>query len=178
MKIRFNSWPGDDTAYLTAIGGSGTAESSYPVSSIHGFVHEIEASGLTGLWYLGVGDPSGITNSYEVLNINGAETIIDRSNPNSITDEILDVVNVIQSGGGATGAGAIKEVITISDGSNPIEDVEIWITDDIEGINIIAGTSYTNANGQATFFLDPGTYYVWSHKNGYNFTNPSTITVS
>ena len=24
------------------------------------------------------------------------------------------------------------------------------------------------------FYLDPGTYYVWAAKAGYNFTNPDT----
>ena len=70
------------------------------------------------------------------------------------------------------------DVVVINDGQgNPISDVFCWISTDSSGANIVA-TARTDAFGQAPFFLDPGSYYIWKRKNGYNFTNPQSITVS
>ena len=35
-----------------------------------------------------------------------------------------------------------------------------------------------NGNGQVTFYLNAGTYYVWRHKAGWNFSNPDTEIIS
>lgn len=81
--------------------------------------------------------------------------------------------------GGAVGPGALSCTWTQKDDDeNPMDNVQIWITTDEAGINVIAGTLLTNALGQATFMLDPGTYYVWRERAGYNFTNPQEWTVS
>lgn len=81
--------------------------------------------------------------------------------------------------GGLAGSGAISFPITVQDeDSNPIDGVEVWVTTDSAGTNVVAGTLSTDALGLATFMLDAGTYYVWRQKSGYNFTNPVTITVS
>jgi len=76
------------------------------------------------------------------------------------------------------GAGATSTVITITDGTNPLDGVEVWVTSDSAGSNIIAGVLSTDTNGQVTFMLDAGTVYVWSQLAGYNFTNPQTLVVS
>ncbi len=56
------------------------------------------------------------------------------------------------------GIGAIAYTVTVNDGSsNPIDGVEVWITTDVAGVDIIAGTLTTDANGQVTFMLDAGT---------------------
>ena len=60
----------------------------------------------------------------------------------------------------------------------PMDSVRIWISHDLAGSEIIAGTLKTNANGEVTFMLDAGTYYVWRSKRGYAFTNPQTWSVS
>ena len=64
------------------------------------------------------------------------------------------------------------------DGNNPMDNVQVWITTDEAGSNVIAGILLTDASGEATFMLDAGTYYVWRERAGYNFTNPQTWTVS
>ena len=64
------------------------------------------------------------------------------------------------------------------DDENPMDNVQIWISTDEAGVNVIAGTLLTDAQGQATFMLDEGTYYVWREKGGYNFTNPQEWGVS
>lgn len=81
--------------------------------------------------------------------------------------------------GVTTGAGGIETVITIEDsGAIPIQGVEVWITTDALGLNVVAGTAVTNTFGIVTFYLDAGTYYIWKLKPEYSFTNPATIVVS
>ena len=79
----------------------------------------------------------------------------------------------------AIGSGLLSCTWTQKDGSgNPMDNVQIWITTDEAGSNVVAGALYTNTSGEATFMLDAGTYYVWREKGGYNFTNPQSWTVS
>ena len=81
--------------------------------------------------------------------------------------------------------GAIEFTYTVTDSVTtfPIEGVEVWITTDLVGNNVIWNGS-TNALGIAQDdngdlpFLDAGTYYFWSQKTGYVFANPDTETVS
>ena len=82
-----------------------------------------------------------------------------------------------QAPSGAAGAGSEEKTYTVLDGdANPIDGVEVWVTTDEEGTNVIAwGT--TDASGEVVFHLDVGTYYFWSRKSGYNFTNPDLETV-
>jgi hypothetical protein len=77
------------------------------------------------------------------------------------------------------GPGSIAWCITVEDGlAQPISGAEIWVSTDIAGLNVIAGTLTTDDFGQVTFMLDAGSYYVWKDHPGFNFTNPELITVS
>jgi hypothetical protein len=81
---------------------------------------------------------------------------------------------------GAVGTGDIEWVYTVTDSETPfapIADVEVWVTTDLVGDNVIY-SSTTNALGQVTFYLAAGTYYVWRQKAGYVFVNPDTEVVS
>ena len=79
----------------------------------------------------------------------------------------------------SAGAGALSCTWTQKDDDeNPMDNVQIWVTTDEAGVNVIAGTLLTNAHGKAIFMLDEGTYYVWREKGGKNFTNPQTWSVS
>ena len=83
------------------------------------------------------------------------------------------------TGGGSGGSGSIEKTITVCDNSsNPLDGVAVWVSTDIAGTNVVAGTSYTDAFGNVTFMLDAGTYYGWQQLAGYNFTNPTSFTVS
>lgn len=75
------------------------------------------------------------------------------------------------------GAGSISWTITVDDGSNPLDGVDVWITTDASGNNLVA-RGLTNALGQVTFMLDAGTYYAWKQLAGYTFTNPQSFEVS
>ena len=79
-----------------------------------------------------------------------------------------------------TASGSISYPVTVtqSDGVTPIEGVQVWITTDLAGTNVIAGSLYTSSMGIATFVLDAGSYYLWRQISGWNFSNPQAITVS
>ena len=83
----------------------------------------------------------------------------------------------VSSAGG--GAGGISWTYTITDSISglPIADVDVWVSTDLSGANIIA-SGKTNQYGVATFMLDAGTVYVWRQKTGVNFVNPDTEVVS
>ena len=87
--------------------------------------------------------------------------------------------NYLTMTGSALGSGGLSCTWTQKDaGGAPMDNVGMWISTDEANTNVIAGTLYTNANGEVIFMLDAGSYYVWREKGGYNFTNPQTWSVS
>ncbi len=90
-------------------------------------------------------------------------------------DDQLDAILAAASLGGA---GSVAYSVTVTDGSNPLDGAEVWVTTDSAGTNVVAGTLSTDAMGMVTFHLDPGTYYVFVAHSGYNGDNPLAITVT
>lgn len=87
-----------------------------------------------------------------------------------------DIVQVVAA---SSGNGAVAFTYTVTDSVTllPIDGVQVVVTTDAAGQNIAAqGT--TDAFGDVVFFLDAGTYYFWSSKTGYAFTNPDSEVVS
>jgi len=77
-----------------------------------------------------------------------------------------------------TGTGNTKKTYTVKDGDgNPMDGVDVWVTTDLTGTSIVA-SGVTNIQGSVEFWLNVGTYYMWSQKAGYNFTNPDVEVVS
>jgi len=81
------------------------------------------------------------------------------------------------------GAIAFTYIVTNSVGGAPIEGVQVWITTDIAGSNVIwngesdaAGVARDD-NGVLPF-LDAGVYQFWSQKSSFIFSNPDQETVS
>ena len=75
------------------------------------------------------------------------------------------------------GSGAVLETVTVTVSGLPRDGVEVWVTTDEAGLNLVAN-GVTDALGEVDFMLDPGTYYVWKQLAGVNFTNPQTTVVS
>lgn len=81
-------------------------------------------------------------------------------------------------------AGAVSYTYTVNDTVtfNPIPGVEVWITTDVAGNNVV-WNGYTDTFGIARDesgalpLLDPGTYQFWNKKPGYSFANPDVETV-
>jgi hypothetical protein len=105
-----------------------------------------------------------------------AETFVP-TNPLLDDDSRLDNLDAKISTRATLTAGSISWTRAVDDGTNPLDGVDVWITTDEAGENIVA-RSYTDASGQVTFMLDAGDYYLWKQLGGYTFTNPEEITVS
>lgn len=130
---------------------------------------EVDATLAPGLYRLDLPDAacaSGVPFVVASIKFSGviAESVLVRLDPNL----------------SSTGAGAVSTTITVksSVGGTPIQGAEVWVTTDSVGTNVIAGTLTTNNFGQVTFFLDPGTYYVWIAAPDYTEPNPTTIVVT
>ena len=134
------------------------------------------------LWDTGGGSPVYASEEYNTGGL--GDSIAD-----AIWDELQSGHTVVGSFGeyldakissvGTIGTGTLICTWTQKDDEgNPMDNVQVWITTDEAGSNVIAGSLITDANGEATFMLDAGSYYVWREKGGFNFTNPQTWTVS
>ena len=86
--------------------------------------------------------------------------------------------NALTGGGTPIGSGAISHTVTVNVGGNPADGVEVWVSTDSSGNNVVAGTLVTDAFGNATFMLDAGSYYLWAQRAGTNFNNPAPFSVS
>ena len=73
---------------------------------------------------------------------------------------------------GGAGSGSISWLYNSPDGVTdtstglPLAQVKVFVTTDVEGLNRIA-SGFTDAFGHVTFLLDPGTYYFWKQRAGY-----------
>lgn len=82
--------------------------------------------------------------------------------------------------GSLAGSGAIQVTVNVINQSTglPLQGARVWISTDIGGQNVVAGTLNTDAFGNAVFFLNPGTYYTWVSDPGYSGANPTVLVVS
>jgi hypothetical protein len=73
------------------------------------------------------------------------------------------------------GPGAAPYEIIINDpDGNPLDGVNVWITTDLAGANIIFN-GFTDTFGKVTPMLDAGDYFAWKQLAGYTFTNPQAF---
>lgn len=91
-------------------------------------------------------------------------------------DAHLDTL--IAAGGGA-GAGTGTYTDTVTDGTNPLDGVRVQLSTDSAKTNPVY-QAYTNALGVFLMHPDPGAYYVWFEKAGYDFSavNGTGVTVT
>lgn len=123
-------------------------------SGHYGFSASIPDS-LRGYGYIYYsGSPTSITSTFAV---NPEEGEYINQSVSSITSSI-------------SGAGAISNTVTVNIGGNPIAGVKVWITTDQAGTNVVAGSLTTDVNGQVTFYLDEGTYWVHMYKPEYQWS--------
>lgn len=101
----------------------------------------------------GTGDP--VTDSLEAIRDRG------------------DLAWISGSGSGGAGTGARTIVITVDDGTDPLQNATIRIT---EGASTF--TASTDVDGNATFNLDDLTYTVAITKSGHSFAGDSLVVVA
>ena len=152
---------------------------AFPIKSVDTGITQIARTGADGDTLKDLSDEiagvssSGLSLTDSVSNGQTADTV------GKALENLIEYLDSAISGvGGATGSGAESCTFTITIGGVPVDNVACWITTDIGGTNVVAGTSRTNASGQVTFMLDDGTYYWWKELGGKDFTNPESFTVS
>jgi hypothetical protein len=138
----------EDMAAHTAVGSAGEALVAVPEGAAVPTAEDVAAAVLAAI-------------------VTGAVTV----------EDVLALLYGAQASGGS-GGGAISFTATINVDGQPADGVEVWISTNLEGTNVIAGTLVTDAFGVAVFMLDAGTYFLWKQKSGCNFTNPEEIVVS
>lgn len=78
----------------------------------------------------------------------------------------------------AVGAGSSSKTVTITASSGaPIPNAVVFVSSDNRNVNVVAGPAVTDDLGQATFLLNPGTYYAWAHRANVNVVNPKMFSV-
>lgn len=92
-------------------------------------------------------------------------------------DQVAVLDAIAGEAGSAVGPGSIRKEITITSLGVPVDGAAVWVTMDVSGLNVIAGTLTTDTFGNVEFMLDAGTYYVWAQRAGVNFPNPSIVSV-
>lgn len=131
-----------------------------------GFI-EISQANARGLYRLDVPN--------NVLASGVPHTVINLSFDNAFDDGALVLLRTTESN---VGPGATAEVVTVTrPDTTPIQGAQVWVTTDLDGSNTIAGALTTDVFGKATFFLDPGSYFLWVQAPDFTGTNPSTLTV-
>lgn len=155
--------------------GVGTAPSVAPVATIVNSANTVlvnaqattALSNLPGVYLYSYSGTDGL----DLIGLfHTDDATVDQQDVYSYTPDILYHVQTL-------GAGSVSTPITINDGVNPLDGVDVWATTDISGSNVVARGS-TDALGLVTFMLDPGTYYIWKTLARYSFTNPSTLVVT
>lgn len=155
---------GNYTVYATRqLAGAGAAY------EYQGRATAFVASGVTSVAFTSLIVPVSNTDVVKVYLVGLAA---DTTTPD-VTCEFWDMLGDVQTLGG----GSTTTPITINDGVNPLDGVDVWASTDSGGNNVVA-RGYTNASGLVTFYLDPATYYIFKTLAGYTFTNPSTLVVT
>jgi hypothetical protein len=93
-----------------------------------------------------------------------------------IPDFLTQYIDVAISSRCTLGSGSMSWPIVITVNAVPTQGVDVWVTTDIAGLNVIASGT-TDLAGTVTFLLDPGNYFCWKQKTGDAFTNPEAFTV-
>jgi hypothetical protein len=102
----------------------------------------------------------------------GSGTFLETSDSLEAIRDRGDAAWVTGAGGGGTGSGAYTVTVTVDDGTNPLQNASVRLT---EGVTDLVGT--TDANGEVVFGVDAATWAVAITKDGYQFT-PTTLAVS
>jgi len=83
-----------------------------------------------------------------------------------VSDLISEVVNLKEKLTTITGPGMKARVARVIIGGVPQQGIECWVASDARGDNVIASPVVTNSNGEGTFYLDPGEYWLfWRGRN-------------
>jgi hypothetical protein len=156
--------------WLTATGFATVNADNASISLILADTNELQ--GNQGDWSTATG--------FATVNADNSSISAIKAKTDSLVFTIANQVdaNAVTGGGQPIGSGAISHTITVNIDGNPAPAVDVWVTTDAAGANVVAGTLVTDNAGQVTFQLDAGSYYLWCQRSGVNFNNPTSFTVS
>jgi hypothetical protein len=176
--------PIGDAIGLKLVGDS----NGYWLDNVHVVARDPAADECYGLLVQGTNHfVQAVNSTFDAKSSDDADTVADvRSNATSNvvrafssrfrsvtgtgSEEVYDDNNS-PAGEDTAGPGADHCTLTFTNTTTalPIADADVWITTDLAGENVVAGTLQTNSSGEATFLLDEGeTYYSWLQKGGVN----------
>lgn len=150
--------PTVDNLIVSSLGGSST---SFSLSQITGSPFDpIQINSKTGLWGAMIPKTS--------LSVNNFYLFLWEMTIDGIATAKAEKVFVCD-------AQAFKlkqtKVYTVTLDSVGLAGVKVRCSADINGNDVIC-FGVTNSDGEVTFYLEAGTYYMWCFKSGYTFTNP------
>lgn len=196
-RIRFNA---SDTSVAGVLGynvvSTGTRHFAAMANVVPATLADIKSDTASLLWYSGVNGVvvsvgaivSGVWNapiaSYlssgsTGARLNAASAAADpwSASPGAYTDPSTFGFAIARAIGGS---GHNVATITVQDADdNPLEGVRVDIYKSATpSTSSYVTTGVTNSNGQVTFYLPVGAYYVFRYKRGYRFVDPVALTVS
>jgi len=106
--------------------------------------------------------------------------------PKNLDIDILALLGTVDADNAAIlaqleliGVGGSETVnFAVRDSGNPVVGAEVYITSDVGGSVVVVNNLTSNASGNITCRLDPGTYYAWVSHPNYTATNPQTLVVT
>ncbi len=133
----------------------------------------LDAANTTGLYKATV-----VLSTTNGFSVNGDYLLYIEAVVKSVTGTIS---HRFRTGVGTTwGSNLVSYTYTVTSAapaSVPIPDVDVWVTTSTVPYEHLVYSGETNNQGQLTLQMKPGTYYFWSEKGGFNFTNPTTVTI-
>lgn len=171
QTVQLGSVPGlTSEAKLYAL-GSTTA--SYTASSV------TETPVLSGLYNIVFSEATPIDGDFRIIVTSSSTGISTYKCSFTGTDgEVLQAVEFTEDSSSSGGSGSNTVVTNVAVSGNPKAGVSVWVTTDLAGTNVVAGSLSTDSFGNVTFYLDAGTFYVWARLAGINFsTNPTSVVV-
>jgi hypothetical protein len=97
----------------------------------------------------------------------------------AITDQLAFTAGTVDAniatGGIGTGTSQMDYYVFTDESAETgaIANVNVYVTTDTAGTVVVA-SGMTDVNGKVTFYLNPGTYYMWRSKAGYSFSGYDT----
>lgn len=134
----------------------------------------VDQQHIPSLWLVGKG---GIENLDAAVSsrTTGSLSNLDAAVSSRATPAQVTTIVAAVAGGG----GSVTHTETITDlDENPLDGVSVIVRATNNPSASVAATGTTNAFGEVTFQLDPGTYYLWCQRAGINFANPFTVEVT
>lgn len=178
---------GDGLYSYTLASGSVNAEGLY-AAVFKTTTNTVDQQHLPSLWIVGKGGIENLDAAISTRNatvpptpaairaeIDSNSTRLDAAVSTRATPaQVVSAVAAVTGGGGS-----VEYIQNVTDNSsNPLDGVSVIVRTGTSAALIPSATGMTDAFGNVTFMLDPGTYYIWCQRAGINFTNPTAITVT